>query len=89
MTDDEVRIALVAARIQTCDVLNAYRLGVEQERKLTKISQVGNTIFHPGVSVQMLVERAEREYEYEQTPERKALRKERLEHFRVAIERGE
>ena len=56
------------------------------ERKLTKIAQVGNGVFHIGVSERLVIERAEREYEYEQTPERQAARKEKLEQFITDID---
>lgn len=53
--------------------------------KLTKHAQVGNTVFHAGVEEHMVIERAQREYEYHQSPEREAERKRSLEEFRISI----
>jgi hypothetical protein len=71
---DELRIAALQKELE------AARGG-----KLTKVAQVGNTVFHVGVSEQHVIQRAQREYEYEQTPERQALRKERLTEFFAAL----
>lgn len=54
-------------------------------RRLTKYVQVGNTVFHPGVPERMVIERAEREYEYQQTPEREAERAQRRHTFSLEI----
>jgi hypothetical protein len=42
--------------------------------KLTKPAQVGNTIFGVGVDERMVIERAQREHDYMQTPEKEAVR---------------
>lgn len=49
--------------------------------KLTKPTQVGNTIIEAGCLVSTLVGRAEREYEYQHTPEAIAERQKRLRQF--------
>jgi regulator of replication initiation timing len=66
---------------------DAYEKGRsdERKRKLTKIAQVGNAVFHVGVSERLVIERAHRQYEYEQTPERVAKRTEQLTEFLAAI----
>ncbi len=45
------------------------------ERKLKKEAQIGNTIFHKGVSERLVIQRAQREYDYQNTPEMLAERK--------------
>src|SRR5688572_24468554 len=42
--------------------------------KLDKPAQVGNTAFHVGIPVRMLVERAQREYEFKQNDNLEAAR---------------
>lgn len=42
--------------------------------KLTEPAQVGNTVFHAGVDESMVIERAKREYNYLQTPEKESAR---------------
>lgn len=40
------------------------------DRKLKKEAQIGATIFHVGVSERLVIKRAQREYEYQHSPER-------------------
>jgi hypothetical protein len=40
------------------------------DRKLKKEAQIGTTIFHKGVSERLVIQRAQREYEYWHDPER-------------------
>lgn len=42
--------------------------------KLTAPAQIGNTIFGVGVSERLVIERAQREHDYQQTPAREAIR---------------
>jgi hypothetical protein len=53
--------------------------------KLTKPAQVGNASFGVGVKERLVIERAQREYEYQQRPENEAERLKRAEAFRAAI----
>lgn len=53
--------------------------------KLTKAAQVGNTIFNVGVDERMVVERAQREHDYQQTPEKEAERIKRVHAFQNAL----
>lgn len=59
------------------------------EGKLTKPALVGNTRFGVGVGARLVVERAQREYEYQVTPEKEAERikrgQEQIEEFRAAL----
>lgn len=48
---------------------------MSNEATLKKPARVGNTIFHVGVSERLVVERAQREYERQNTPEKVAYRK--------------
>lgn len=42
--------------------------------KLTKPAQVGNTVFHAGIGERVVIERAMREYVYQQAPRQEAKR---------------
>jgi hypothetical protein len=55
------------------------------EKTLKKSAQVGGTIFGVGVKERLVIERAEREFEYQQRPENEAERLKRAEAFRAAI----
>lgn len=61
---------------------------LKRSAKLTKPAQVGNTVFGVGVKERMVIERAQREHEYQQTPERKAERiargREKMDAFTVS-----
>jgi hypothetical protein len=48
-----------------------------QDKKLEKPAMVGNTRFGEGVSERLVIDRAQREYEYQVTPEKEAERIER------------
>lgn len=48
------------------------------EPRLTKIAQVGGTIFRPGIKVSTLVARAEREYEWQHEPEQVLARAQKM-----------
>lgn len=87
MSDDwkEV-IAEIANKSREIERLRAELEAARVDRKLTKVAQVGNTVFHVGVSESLVIERAQREYEYEQTPEWQALRKRQLTEFQGAID---
>lgn len=56
--------------------------------KLTKPALVGNTRFGVGVSERMVIERAQRQYEYEVTPEKEKARIERVRTFVDSIKDG-
>ena len=56
------------------------------DRKLTKPAQVGNGRFGIGVSERLVIERAQREYQYQNTPEREAERIKRVDEFMNKIE---
>lgn len=45
------------------------------DRKLKKEAQIGSTIFHVVVSERIVIKRAQREYEYQNSPEKLAERK--------------
>jgi hypothetical protein len=47
---------------------------LKRSAKLTKPAQVGNTVFGVGVKERTVIERAQREHDYQQTPEREAAR---------------
>lgn len=49
--------------------------------KIERHAQIGGTIFHPGIAVQTVIERAYREYEYQRRPENEAKRMERVRSF--------
>lgn len=53
--------------------------------RLERPAQVGNTIFEIGVDDQLVVKRAQREYEYQHTPEKEAERMARVGEFRKAL----
>lgn len=53
--------------------------------KLTQPAQVGNTIFGVGVDERMVIERAQREHSYQQTPEKEAERIKRVHAFQKAL----
>lgn len=50
-----------------------------KDRKLEKPAQVGNTRFSAGVSERLVIERAQREYEYQNTPEKEMERLKNIE----------
>lgn len=52
---------------------------------LTKPAQVGGTIFDAGLRESLVIERAQREYEYQQTPEREAERIARFKNFKGSV----
>lgn len=52
-----------------------------REEKLTKPAMVGNTSFGIGVSARLVIDRAQREYEYQHTPEKEAERLARVRAF--------
>jgi hypothetical protein len=54
-------------------------------KTLDKPAIVGNTRFGVGVSERMVVERAQREYEYQTTPEKEGERLERVKAFTEAL----
>jgi len=56
--------------------------------KLTKPAQVGNAIFHAGVDERMVIERAQREYEYQRDPKRELKRLARFRRFIRQIHKG-
>lgn len=56
----------------------------QREGLLTKPAQVGNGIFEVGVPERLVIERAQREYEYQQTPEKEAERMAKLKRFQEA-----
>jgi len=56
--------------------------------RLTKPAQVGNTIFDTGVEERLVIDRAHREYEYQQTPERQEDRRKRREDFIASVQAG-
>jgi uncharacterized protein YqiB (DUF1249 family) len=49
--------------------------------KLKKPAQVGNTVFSVGVSERAVIERAQREYDYQHSPEAVEERRKRLNNF--------
>jgi hypothetical protein len=55
------------------------------DAKLAKPAQIGNGIFHAGVSERLVIERAQREYEYQNAPEMESLRRAKFEKFREDI----
>lgn len=56
--------------------------------KLKKPAQVGNTIFGKGVSERLVIERAQREYKYQHTPEAEAARRKRFNAFLRRVDRS-
>jgi hypothetical protein len=63
----------------------AVRIAIEGLKraggKLTKPAQIGNGIFEPGIPERLVIERAQREYLYQQTPEKEAERLKKVEAF--------
>lgn len=53
--------------------------------KLNKPAQVGNTRFSIGVSERLVIERAQREHEYQNTPEKEAERLQKIKDFQTAL----
>lgn len=47
----------------------------KSEEKITKHARIGGTEFSPGIAVQTVIDRAYREYDYQNAPEREADRK--------------
>lgn len=75
-----------------CKVLRQIRHGAASGSPsaelgtLTKPAQVGNTIFHAGIAERTVIERAQREYEYQQTPEKEAARLKRVHAFVASLD---
>ena len=61
-------------------------LNAAPDGKLTKPAQVGNGVFRVGVSERLVIERAQREYEYQNTPERLADRQAKFDRFMHEID---
>lgn len=84
--DDKPEVCATVPGLRHCE--KATRESAPSSTRLTKHAQVGNTIFNPGISVDLLISRAEREYEYQQTPEMQAERKERRDAFIASVQAG-
>lgn len=56
-----------------------------KEGLLDKPAQIGGTIFGIGIKHSTVIARAQREYEYQQAPEREAARMEKVAAFRAAL----
>lgn len=90
LSDDGLPSSAFAEGLEVQDVralcdLALKGLASSEQGKLTKHAQIGNCVFHPGVSERLVVERAQREYEYQNTPEKEAERLAKLRAFREAI----
>ena len=75
----------VGPSTRTDSVGTAHHVGPSPEPKITKRAQIGNTVFHEGIKVSTVIDRAYREYEYQQLPENEALRKVKADAFREAL----
>lgn len=75
----------LAPALEALTITRPEELRTEELSKLTKPALVGNTRFGVGVSERMVVERAQREYEYQVTPEKEAERMKRVEAFRAEL----
>jgi hypothetical protein len=71
------------ARRDWLEIADALKGSARSERKLTKPAQVGHTRFGVGVGEQLVIDRAQREYEYQMDPVREAAR---IARAKVAIE---
>lgn len=54
--------------------LNALFARSSEALKIEKHAQIGGTVFHPGIAVETVIDRAYREYEYQQQPPFEAAR---------------